>query len=153
MDDNREQAAQFLQSIFDGAGLALSVTIEDDANGCRLKIEGSDADLLVTQGGELLDALQHLVNQAYVRKLPKGQRIVCDVHSFRATREAELRAMATHAAERVRSTGVAFTFGPMTANERRIIHVSLAESGDLQTESVGEGSARRLKVGLRRVGS
>jgi spoIIIJ-associated protein len=54
--------------------------------------------------------------------------------------------MARHAAERVRTTGVAFTFGPMNANERRVIHMSLATEEDLHTESVGEGSARRLKV-------
>ena len=146
MDKSCEQAVQFLQSILEGAGLSLNVAAEDHTDTCRLNIEGSDADLLVTQGGELLDALEHIVNQAFVRKLPKGLRIVCDVRSFRATREAELRAMASHAAERVRSTGVAFSFGPMTANERRIIHLTLAASQDLHTESVGEGSARRLRV-------
>jgi spoIIIJ-associated protein len=150
MDKICEQAVQFLQSILEGAGLSLNVSIEDHADACRLNIEGADADLLVTQAGEVLDALEQIVNQAFVRKLPKGQRIVCDVSSFRATREAELRAMASHAAERVRSTGVAFSFGPMTANERRIIHLSLAESQDLHTESVGEGSARRLRVSSKK---
>jgi spoIIIJ-associated protein len=57
--------------------------------------------------------------------------------------------MARHAAERVRSTGLPFTFGPMNAAERRIIHLSLAEEETLFTESVGEGSARRLKVSLK----
>ena len=146
MDKICEEAVQFLQSILEGAGLSLNVTTQGHADSCRLNIEGPDADLLVTQSGELLDALEHIVNQAFCRQLPKGLRIVCDVRSFRATREAELRAMASHAAERVRSTGVAFSFGPMTANERRIIHLTLAASEDLHTESVGEGSARRLRV-------
>jgi spoIIIJ-associated protein len=57
--------------------------------------------------------------------------------------------MARHAANRVRSTGVPFTFGPMEANERRVIHLTLAEESDLHTESVGEGAARRLKVSLK----
>ncbi|MBD0326792.1 MAG: hypothetical protein ICV68_10185, partial [Pyrinomonadaceae bacterium] len=77
---------------------------------------------------------------------------VCDVQNFRATREAELRAMARHAAERVRTTRTPFTFGPMNSNERRIIHTSLAEEADLHTESIGEGSARRLKVSLKVTG-
>jgi spoIIIJ-associated protein len=63
-------------------------------------------------------------------------------------REVELRAMANHAAERVRSTGVPFTFGAMNGNERRVIHLALADIEDLHTESVGEGNARRLKVSL-----
>jgi spoIIIJ-associated protein len=74
------------------------------------------------------------------------------VQNFRATREAELRAMARHAAERVRNTRTAFTFGPMNSNERRIIHTSLAEETDLHTESIGEGNARRLKVTLKVAG-
>jgi spoIIIJ-associated protein len=71
------------------------------------------------------------------------------VQDFRATREAELRVMANHAAERVRTTHNAFTFGPMDAAERRVIHLVLANEADLYTESVGEGNARRLKVSLK----
>ena len=44
--------------------------------GCLLPIEGADCGLLLNQGGELLDALQQIVNQAYGRNLPKGQRII-----------------------------------------------------------------------------
>jgi spoIIIJ-associated protein len=55
--------------------------------------------------------------------------------------------MANHAANKVRKTGVAFTFEPMNANERRIIHLTLADSEDLFTESIGEGSERKLRIG------
>ncbi|HKZ77277.1 MAG TPA: R3H domain-containing nucleic acid-binding protein [Pyrinomonadaceae bacterium] len=151
MNEACKDAANFLQSLFDGAGLSLSVAVNEDPGQCVLDLDGPDAGLLQAEGGELLEALQHLVNQARGRMLPKGQRLVCDVHSFRATREAELRAMANHAADRVRSTGVDFIFGPMTANERRIIHLTLADITDLYTESVGEGADRKLRVGLKRM--
>jgi len=49
----------------------------------------------------------------------------------------------------VRDSGVSFTFQPMNANERRIIHLTLADQEDLYTESIGEGSERKLKVGLK----
>jgi spoIIIJ-associated protein len=151
MNEPCQEAATFLQSVFEGAGLSLSVAVHQDPGQCVLDLDGPDAELLQAQGGELLEALQHLVNQACGRTFPKGQRLVCDVHSFRATREAELRAMANHAAERVRSTGLDFMFGPMTANERRIIHLTLADITDLYTESVGEGAGRKLRVGLKRL--
>ena len=150
MNANCEQPAEFLRSIIQSSSLSLNVAVEESDEGCRLNIDGSDADLLISQGGELLEALQHLVNQAFIRELPRGQRVVCDAQSFRATREAELRAMAKHAAERVRSTGAPFMFGPMTANERRIIHLTLVDDSDLFTESVGEGQARKLKVSLKK---
>lgn len=142
-------AAAFLQSIFDGAGLDLKVTVKESAAECLLDLSGPDAGLLQAEGAELLQALQHLVTQAFGRSLPDGQRIVCDVEGFRATREAELRAMANLAAERVRSSGTPFVFGEMNSNERRIIHLTLADVEDLLTESVGEGSARKLKVSLK----
>jgi spoIIIJ-associated protein len=114
-----------------------------------LDLSGPDSGLLQAEGGELLQALQQLLNQAFGRMLPEGQRLVCDVEGFRASREAELRAMANLAADRVRATGVAFVFGEMNSNERRIIHLTLAECEDLYTESVGDGSARKLRVALK----
>jgi spoIIIJ-associated protein len=150
MNVNCEQPAEFLRTIITTASLALEVSAEESDEGCRLNIDGPDADLLISQGGELLEALQHLVNQVFIRELPRGQRVVCDAEGFRATREAELRAMAKHAAERVRASGAPFMFGPMTANERRIIHLTLGDESDLVTESIGEGQARKLKVTLKK---
>jgi spoIIIJ-associated protein len=150
MTTNCQEAADFINSVFETAGLALNAAIKESEDGCRLNFDGADADLLIAQGGELLDAVQHLLNQAFAEKTASGQRIVCDAQGFRATREAELRAMAGHAAQRVRSTGAAFTFGPMTANERRIIHLTLAAEEDINTESIGEGPARKLRVSLKK---
>lgn len=149
MNETCVQSQDFLNAVFNGAGFNLRATVGETSDGCLLNIDGADASFLLNEGGELLEALQHLVNQAFGRTLPKGERIVCDVEDFRATREAELRVMARHAAERVRASGVAFTFGPMNSNERRVIHLALSEENDLHTESIGEGSARRLKVSLK----
>ena len=150
MNEACQQAQEFLNAIFDGAGLDLRASVGESESGCLLNIDGADASFLLNEGGELLEAAQHLVNQAVGRELPKGERIVCDVDNFRATREAELRAMANYVADRVRTTGVPYTFGPMLPNERRVIHLALAEDEDLHTESIGEGSARRLKVTLKK---
>lgn len=141
-----QQAAEFLENVFEQTGLQLRVAVKHGIAGEVLDIEGQDAELLQAQTGELLEALQHLINQVFGRSLTAGQRLVCDVHGFRATREAELQAMANLAANRVRQTGIAFTFEPMSANERRIIHLTLAESPDLFTESIGEGSDRKLRI-------
>lgn len=149
MNETCELAGRFLQSVCESSGLSLQISIQEEPDRCILNLDGRDAELLQAEGGELLEAMQHLVTQAFARNLPKGQRVVCDVHGFRATREAELRAMALHAAAQVRKTGTVFTFGAMSANERRILHLTLAESDDLQTESIGEGADRKLRVGLK----
>jgi spoIIIJ-associated protein len=150
MSEATQQAAEFLENVFESTGLQLRVKVKQAVSGEVLDIEGSDAELLQAQTGELLEALQHLVNQIFGRSLSAGERLVCDVHGFRATREAELQAMANLAANRVRQTGVAFTFEPMSANERRIIHLTLADSPDLSTESIGEGADRKLRISPKR---
>ena len=151
MNDVPHQAGEFLESVFNSTGLELGVTVRAGLTGPVLDIDGEDAELLQAQTGELLEALQHLVNQIFGRGLEGGERLVCDVRGFRATREAELKAMANLAASRVRQTGIAFTFEPMTANERRIIHLTLADSEDLFTESIGEGGERKLKISPKRI--
>jgi spoIIIJ-associated protein len=149
MNEVCQQAEQLLNSIFESVRFDVRAAASESDLGCTLSIEGPDSGLLLNQGGELLDALQQILNQAYGRGLPKGQRIVCDANNYRAARETELRAMAEHAARQVRDTSSPFVFGPMDASERRVIHLSLAEEVDLVTESIGEGHARRLRVALK----
>lgn len=144
-----KQSQDFLNDVFSSAGLDLQVKAAEMEGGCVLNIDGDDASLLRSEGGELLDALEHIVNQSFSRDLSPGERLICDVEDYRAVRETELRAMARHAASRVKNSGVPFTFGPMNSNERRIIHLELAGDEMLYTESVGEGTARRLKVSLK----
>lgn len=149
MQEPCTKAGAFLESLFQGTGLNIAVTISETPTECLLDLSGPDAALLQVEGGELLQAVQHLVTQAFGRTLPADQRLICDVEGFRATREAELRAMAKLAADRVRSGGAPFVFGEMNASERRIIHLTLAECEDLYTESVGDGPGRKLRVALK----
>ena len=146
MHDVCTRAEELANSIFQGARFDLQASAMESDQGCLLAIDGPDNGLLLNQGGELLDALQQILNQALGRQLPRGERIICDADNFRAAREAELRAMAQHAARQVRTTSSPFVFGAMEPNERRVIHLALADETDLHTESIGEGNARRLRI-------
>jgi spoIIIJ-associated protein len=149
MNETCSKAEQLTNSILEGGGFDLRASALDSDVGCLVSIEGPDSSILLNQGGELLDALQQILNQALGRMLPRGERIVCDANNYRAAREGELRAMAKHAAQQVRASSHAFVFGPMDPSERRVIHLSLADEEDLATESVGEGNGRRLRVSLK----
>ena len=105
MTEVSQQAAQYLEDVFQATGLQLRVSVKQGVGGEVLDMEGKDAELLQAQTGELLEALQHLINQVFGRSLESGARLVCDVNGFRAIREAELQAMANFAANRVRQTG------------------------------------------------
>src|SRR5260370_36785905 len=111
MNETCSKAEHLLNSVFDGAGFDLRASALESEAGCLLSIEGPDSGMLLNQGGELLDALQQILNQALGRTLPKGERIVCDANNYRAKREAELRAMAQHAGRPGRTTSPAFVVG------------------------------------------
>lgn len=149
MNENCEQAKEFLSGIVTDMGLDLTVSATWTDEGCVLDLSGDDAGLALAENGELLDALEVLLFQAFGRELDRQHRFVVDADGFRQTRKAELHAMAKFAAGHVRKNGIPFTFGVLNSTERRIIHMSLQQEEDLHTESVGEGRERRLQVRLK----
>jgi predicted RNA-binding protein Jag len=76
MNDVPQQAGEFLESVFNSTGLELGVTVRARLTGPVLDIDGEDAELLQAQTGELLEALQHLVNRVYGRGL-EGNGVWC----------------------------------------------------------------------------
>ena len=101
---------------------------------------------LIGRRGERLQAIQHLVNLMLSHKLGEWARVTVDIEEYRGRREAQLRALARKAADRVKETGRAVQLEPMTALERRWIHVELQEMDGIATESTGEEPERRVVV-------
>lgn len=149
MNEVCQKSKEFLSEILKDLRFNLSVSAEMTNEGCLLNISGEDTSFLLAESGEMLDAFETLLFQAYGRELEKTERFICDADGFRQTRKAELQAMARFAAQNVRKSGKPFTFGKLNSTERRMIHLTLAEETDLQTESIGEGRDRHLQVRLK----
>ena len=146
MNETCQSAEVFLSEIVNDLGFQLKVSSSWTDEGCLLDLSGEDSHLALAENGELLDAFEVLLFQAFGRGLDRQHRFVVDADGFRQTRKAELHAMAKFAAGQVRKNGIPFTFGVLNSTERRIIHMSLQQEEDLITESVGEGRDRRLQV-------
>jgi len=101
---------------------------------------------LIGRRGERLQAIQHLVNLMLSRKLGEWARVTVDIEEYRGRREAQLRALARKAGVRVRETGRAVQLEPMTALERRWVHMELQGAPGIATESAGEEPERRVVV-------
>jgi spoIIIJ-associated protein len=149
MNEACDNAKDFLGGLMKDMGFDLSVTSEWTDEGCLLNLSGEDAHFALAENGEMLDALEVLLFQVYGREIDREHRFVVDADGFRQTRKNELHAMARFAADQVRKNGRPFTFGVLNSTERRIIHMTLKEEGDLITESVGDGRDRRLQVRLQ----
>lgn len=149
MNQTCENAKEFLVGVVADMKFDLTVTSEWNDDGCLLNLSGEDAHFALAENGELLDAFETILFQAFGRELDREHRIIVDAEGFRQTRKAELHAMARFAADQVRKNGRPFTFGVLNSTERRIIHTSLQKEEDLFTESVGDGRDRRLQVRLQ----
>jgi len=149
MNETCERAKDFLCGVISEMKFDLDVSADWTDEGCVLNLSGRDAHFVLAENGEMLDALEVVLFQAFGRELEREHRFVVDAEGFRQTRKAELHAMARFAGDQVRKNGRPFTFGILNSTERRVIHLALQQEEDLMTESVGDGRDRRLQVRLR----
>ena len=136
--------------ILKGLGVYAQPTIVASGSGPDdppvVDIQGEDAGLLIGRRGETLNALQFIVNLLLTRQGERDDRIVVDVEQYRERRRRNLTTLAQRTAERVTSSGRAITLEPMSAADRRIIHMALADHARVATESDGEGRDRKVTV-------
>jgi spoIIIJ-associated protein len=147
---------QLLRDVLSAGGFLLKYRIvvdppvQDDRDWERPQIlvtfSGPDAPLLLERGAELLRSLEHVSQKVLRLESEDHDKVVFDSMNHRAMRMEELRQAADVAAEKVLKTGVPYQFGPMTARERRIVHLALRDHPGLKTESHGEGPQRCVTV-------
>jgi spoIIIJ-associated protein len=134
------------------AKLDLVIRTEENEINILVRLYGVDSGRLTDQHGELLDAIQVLVNKALVgRKVEKEIELDCE--SFKDRRIEDLKQRATDVAERVRRGGQEELLPAMTPIERRIVHIALREDADVMTESRGDGFYKRVAIVPRPVGA
>ena len=119
-----------------------------------LNIQGINENLglLIGRRGETLSALQLLVSLIVGHRTKHRMRITIDAENYRERREENLRSLAMRVAQQVRNYRRSIALEAMPPHERRIVHIALADSKDISTESIGEGDERRVVISLKRPG-
>jgi len=155
-----EFAEEALHAILGHMGIRATIEVneplsEDEAEEepLTLNIHSEDPEtlsLLIGRRGETLASIQLLVNLIVSKQTGNRERIIIDAERYRERREQNLRSMAARVADQVRRSGHPIMLEAMPPNERRIIHMVLAETTDIATESTGEGDQRRVVVSLKR---
>ena len=107
--------------------------------------------ILIGAEGATLDAIQYLANAILNmdREHEEQAAYTIELNGYRLRRQAELRALAEHAVQQVRSNGLEFEISALSAAERRQIHTFLKEYTDMESYSRGKEPDRRLVVRLR----
>jgi len=159
IDDLQQAArkiAEFLNALNKLGGMRLKYRISagdsapnaDGGAAPQLNVElaGPDVHLVIRHNGELLRALETLAAQMLRLDPHEFNLVSFDAANFKATRARELQLAAETAAEKVRQSGVPYSFPPMNSHERRQLHLACRSLPGVETASVGEGQNRYLVV-------
>ena len=145
--DYAERCESFLVSLLLTLDPGYVPEIREVEDGLHVDVQGGDPGKIIGRGGRTLAALEYLTN-AVVNKDETAPhvRVSVDVGGYKERRDERLRGVALKAAARARKTGFAVELEAMSAAERRVVHMALADDPAVESESSGEGKNRRVVV-------
>ncbi|MCL1940156.1 MAG: Jag N-terminal domain-containing protein [Desulfovibrionaceae bacterium] len=111
---------------------------------------GDAAGLLVGRDGQTLAAVQYLASRIIARRIGGAVRLQVDAGKYRERQDDKLKEQALSLAQRVKETGRSMSTRPLTAYQRRIVHLALEQDEAVQTHSKGEGAQRKVTISLKR---
>ncbi len=128
-------------------GVDARADVREDDEAIVVTVSGPDVALLIGRHGQTIDAIQYLLNAISHRSYgAERKEVVVDAAGYRERRRATLEALAVRAAERVLDTGEREELEPMTAVERKIVHLRLKEFEGVATTSEGTEPNRYVVV-------
>jgi spoIIIJ-associated protein len=129
---------ELVERITDGIGVQCRVDLDETEEKITATCSGRDLGMLIGRHGQTIDAVQYLVNAVLSRGGGEDRKeVVVDAAGYRARRTASVEALAVRSAERAVATAHAVELDPMTAVERKIVHVRLKEFAGVETSSEG----------------
>jgi len=148
MPEDAKPARDLLREILERVGIG-SVDINYIARkeGEYLEITGPHLGMLIGRHGNTLEALNLLFNNAFNSGVRNNRRYyTIDAEGYRAHRADQLKNLALATLERCMRDRQPQKLEPMLPSERKIIHLALADSELVRTESEGEEPERRVVI-------
>jgi spoIIIJ-associated protein len=132
------EARELVGRIVDGIGVNAQVDVDEGDETITVSCTGPDLGMLIGRHGQTIDAIQYLANAAMYRgHSDERKEVVVDAAGYRARRRASLEALAVRSAERALAQGEPVELEPMTAVERKVVHLRLKELDGVETTSEG----------------
>ena len=150
-----ETAEEVLETLLNMMGVMASVELCDEpfdekdvkaTAPISFNIEGDDLGILIGRRGQTLSCLQYIARLIVTCQTGTWVPIIIDVEGYKQRRYEALQSLALRMEEQVKAKGTPFDLEPMSAYERRIVHITLADSPDVTTRSMGEGEYRKVVI-------
>jgi len=140
---------EILDTLLGLLGVTGKVEVLSDEIPLALDIKGDDLGILIGRRGQTLACLEYVTKLIVVGRLKAWLPLSVDVAGYKERRRDSLQRLALYLAEQVKSRRHSITMEPMPADERRIVHLTLADNPDVTTHSIGEGEDRKVVILLR----
>lgn len=146
-ENHVEVLKDILANLLSHMGIDYEVMVEEMPDTTFININSAGVDgLLIGRRGETLASLQHVVNRIFTSRTGQHSKITIDVGGYVKRKHRLLIERARKVADRVRKTGKEFDFEPLKASDRRIIHLAVADVGEVTTYTIGDGLLRKVVV-------
>jgi len=137
---------EFVTTLMNAMGFQATVDAYEAGDAIAVDVITKETGLLVGRKGETIDAVQYLTNVAVYKDRMFAKRIVVDSEGYRQRRVEALQGMAHRTARRAVREEQPLSLPPMSAAERRVVHVFLEKNPDVETSSEGEEEDRRVII-------
>ena len=135
-----------MMELLEGMGMKAEVEASLRGEDLYLNIMGDREGILIGKHGRTLESLQFLFNRMVNKQLKEGVKVYVDVNDYKVKRTDSLTKMAARLGEKVKRAEKSLTIGPFNSHDRRIIHLAIKEDPALETESLGEGEMKRIRI-------
>jgi spoIIIJ-associated protein len=141
-----EVLREFVQTVVDLMGIDASIDASENADRVKANISGDDLGLLIGRHGATIDALQYIAAIVVNGDRRERRQVVVDAEGYRERREVALQSLADRTAQKVARESASVTLQPMTAAERKVIHLHLKEHPRVETVSEGNEPYRAVVI-------
>jgi spoIIIJ-associated protein len=148
-DERSREALAFTSDVIVKMGMDCDVRLQQpdvESTDIHIVVTGPDAGRIIGKKGQVLAALQFIVNRAMNRPGIDRRYVSVDADGYRSRREDSLASMARRLGKQAISDGQIITFEPMSPRDRRVVHLALAKFEGVVTKSEGEGDDRRVQI-------
>jgi spoIIIJ-associated protein len=138
--DESELAAEIrslVERIASTLGVSCRVDVRETEDGLTVTCIAADLGVLIGRHGQTIDAIQYLVNAIVAKRVGERIDVTVDAAGYRERRRTALEALAVRSARRATDSGQRVELDPMTAVERKVVHLRLKEFGGVETSSEG----------------
>lgn len=146
LPDIIKYAEDYILNVLDNLGIESTVSTKLDDDIIRLTVDSTHNPILIGKNGKTLQALNELTKLAVSNHFHKRFRILLDVNGYKDNKYYMLGKMARRYAHEVQRTKATYTFDPMPADERRVVHNACSGMKNIRTESTGEGTHRQVQI-------